>query len=93
MTTQGFDHLYLETHNWGKSVAFWEGLGFKVDFETDITVASSWRRTVPASSLLSSRRRIRWGWRCISASGRPRPARPTMSMSCSTGPRRTGAPK
>jgi hypothetical protein len=35
VTTQGFEHLYLETHNWGKSVAFWEALGFKVDFETD----------------------------------------------------------
>ncbi len=35
MTTQGFEHLYLETHNWGRSVAFWEALGFKIDFETD----------------------------------------------------------
>jgi hypothetical protein len=35
MTTQGFEHLYLETHNWGRSVAFWEALGFKLDFETD----------------------------------------------------------
>jgi catechol 2,3-dioxygenase-like lactoylglutathione lyase family enzyme len=35
MTTMGFDHLYLETHNWGKSVAFWEALGFELDFETD----------------------------------------------------------
>ncbi len=35
MTTQGFGHLYLETHNWGKSVAFWGALGFDVDFETD----------------------------------------------------------
>jgi hypothetical protein len=35
MTTNGFEHLYLETHNWGKSVAFWEALGFKLDFETD----------------------------------------------------------
>jgi catechol 2,3-dioxygenase-like lactoylglutathione lyase family enzyme len=35
MTTQGLDHLYVETHNWGKSVAFWESLGFHLDFETD----------------------------------------------------------
>lgn len=35
MTTQGFEHLYLETHDWGKSVAFWKALGFEVDFETD----------------------------------------------------------
>ena len=35
MTTLGFEHLYLETHNWGKSAAFWESLGFKIEFETD----------------------------------------------------------
>jgi hypothetical protein len=35
MTTQGISHLYVETHNWGKSVAFWEALGFKLEFETD----------------------------------------------------------
>lgn len=35
MTTRGFEHLYLETHNWGKTVAFWQALGFKLDFETD----------------------------------------------------------
>jgi catechol 2,3-dioxygenase-like lactoylglutathione lyase family enzyme len=35
MTTRGLDHLYLETHNWGKSVAFWKALGFELEFETD----------------------------------------------------------
>lgn len=35
MTTQGFGHIYIETHNWGRSVAFWEALGFKLEFETD----------------------------------------------------------
>jgi hypothetical protein len=35
VTTQGIELLYLETHNWGKSVAFWQTLGFKLDFETD----------------------------------------------------------
>lgn len=34
MTVQGFELIYLETHNWGKSVAFWEQLGFKLEFET-----------------------------------------------------------
>jgi hypothetical protein len=34
MTTQGLEHVYLETHNWGKSVAFWKALGFRLDFET-----------------------------------------------------------
>jgi hypothetical protein len=35
MTTRGIELVYLETHNWGKSVAFWQALGFKLDFETD----------------------------------------------------------
>jgi hypothetical protein len=35
MTTQGFELVYLETHNWGKSVAFWKALGFELEFETD----------------------------------------------------------
>ena len=35
MTTQGFDHLYLETHCWSESVAFWRALGFELDFATD----------------------------------------------------------
>ncbi len=35
MSTQGIGLLYLETHNWGRSVAFWQELGFKLEFETD----------------------------------------------------------
>ena len=35
MTTTGIDGVYVETHNWGKTVAFWEGLGYKLEFETD----------------------------------------------------------
>jgi catechol 2,3-dioxygenase-like lactoylglutathione lyase family enzyme len=27
----GLHHLYVETHNWGKSVAFWQSLGFRLD--------------------------------------------------------------
>lgn len=27
--------MYAETHNWGKTVAMWQGLGFELDFETD----------------------------------------------------------
>ena len=33
MATRGFELVYLETHNWGKSAAFWRALGFKLDFE------------------------------------------------------------
>jgi len=33
-TTNGFGHLYVETHNWGKAVAFWQSLGFEVLFDT-----------------------------------------------------------
>ena len=35
MTTQGIDVLLIETHNWGKTVAFWKGLGYEIEFETD----------------------------------------------------------
>jgi hypothetical protein len=35
MGTDGIEGLYIETHNWGKTVAFWQGLGFDLEFETD----------------------------------------------------------
>lgn len=35
MTTRGFDHVYLETHDWDRAVSFWGRLGFEVEFETD----------------------------------------------------------
>lgn len=35
MATTGFDHLYLETHDWAAAVAFWQRLGFELEFETD----------------------------------------------------------
>jgi hypothetical protein len=35
MSTAGIEGLYIETHNWGKTVAFWQGLGYTLDFETD----------------------------------------------------------
>lgn len=35
MTTTGIEGVYIETHNWGKTVAFWKALGFELTFETD----------------------------------------------------------
>jgi hypothetical protein len=35
MTTTGVEGLIMETHNWGRSVAFWQALGYTVEFETD----------------------------------------------------------
>lgn len=35
MKTEGIEGLLFETHNWGKTVAFWKGLGYEVEFETD----------------------------------------------------------
>jgi hypothetical protein len=35
MTTAGITGLLIETHNWGKTVAFWKALGFELEFETD----------------------------------------------------------
>lgn len=34
-TTEGIQGLLIETHNWGKSVAFWKALGYELEFETD----------------------------------------------------------
>ena len=34
MSTNGFDHIYVETHNWGRAVAFWQRLGFELEFDT-----------------------------------------------------------
>lgn len=33
--TRGVEGLLIETHNWGKSVAFWKALGYDLEFETD----------------------------------------------------------
>ena len=35
MSTSGFDHHYVETHDWKKALAFWQRLGFELEFETD----------------------------------------------------------
>ena len=34
MTTTGFNHFYVETHNWEKAIAFWQGLGFEMEYDT-----------------------------------------------------------
>lgn len=34
-TRKGIDGLLVETHNWGKTVAFWQSLGYELEFETD----------------------------------------------------------
>ena len=33
--TNGIEGFYVGTHNWGKTVGFWQDLGFKLEFETD----------------------------------------------------------
>jgi hypothetical protein len=35
MKTKGIDGILIETHNWGKTVAFWRDLGYEVEFETE----------------------------------------------------------
>src|SRR6201991_4216060 len=35
METKGIEGLLFETHNWGKTVAFWNSLGYVLEFETD----------------------------------------------------------
>lgn len=33
MAVEGIDYLYLETRNWGKSVSFWQTLGFELSLD------------------------------------------------------------
>ena len=33
--TGGIGHIYIETHNWGRTVAFWQALGFELSDQTD----------------------------------------------------------
>jgi hypothetical protein len=35
MQTDGIAGILIETHNWGKTVAFWKGLGYELELETD----------------------------------------------------------
>lgn len=35
LPTRGVDWILVETHNWGKTVAFWKSLGYELEFETD----------------------------------------------------------
>jgi hypothetical protein len=32
--TEGIEAVFLETHNWGKSARFFQGLGDEIEFET-----------------------------------------------------------
>jgi hypothetical protein len=34
MRTRGVEGLIIQTRNWGKTVAFWQALGYQVEFET-----------------------------------------------------------
>ena len=33
-TTEGIEAVFLETHNWGKTAKFFQGLGYKLEFDT-----------------------------------------------------------
>ncbi len=35
MIGSGVEHIYIETANWGATVAFWKRFGYELDFETD----------------------------------------------------------
>ena len=35
MSTEGIEAVFVETHNWGKTAKFFQGLGFRLEFETD----------------------------------------------------------
>jgi len=35
MKTKGIKEILIETHNWGSMVAFWQDLGYELEFVTD----------------------------------------------------------
>jgi uncharacterized glyoxalase superfamily protein PhnB len=35
MTTDGIEAVFLQTHNWGKSAKFFQGLGYELEFATN----------------------------------------------------------
>ncbi|MBF6327002.1 VOC family protein [Nocardia transvalensis] len=35
MSTEGFEAVFVETHNWGKAARFFQALGFEPEFTTD----------------------------------------------------------
>jgi hypothetical protein len=35
MKTNGIEGILIETHSWGATVAFWQDLGYRLEFETD----------------------------------------------------------
>jgi catechol 2,3-dioxygenase-like lactoylglutathione lyase family enzyme len=39
MAADSIHHIYIETHNWGKSVAFWRALGFELEEDRGKTSA------------------------------------------------------
>lgn len=34
MSTDGFDHLYIETHDFAAALRFWQALGFELEYDT-----------------------------------------------------------
>ena len=93
VSTNGFGHLYIETHNWGKAVAFWQRLAF--ERSSTQSTAPECCVTPPAgrrSSSPSSRSKTHWRLRCISPR-HPTSWRPTAWMSSVHSTRRTGAPR
>jgi hypothetical protein len=34
VSTEGIEAVFVETHNWGKAAKFFQGLGFRLEFET-----------------------------------------------------------
>jgi len=77
MSTTGFDHLYVETHDWAKAVAFWQRLGFELQYDTGHN-SGMLRHPTGGATQRIRRNRTRTAWRSCewteerkSAAGRP----------------------
>ena len=47
MSSRGIEYVYVETHNWGKTVKFWQDLGYQVELD----LGSSGRLVNPAGGV------------------------------------------
>jgi uncharacterized glyoxalase superfamily protein PhnB len=55
MSGSGVEHVYIETRNWGATVAFWKRFGYEVHFETDHHSGALVHRTGKPTLFVSER--------------------------------------
>ena len=91
MASHGVEGLIIQTRNWGKTVAFWQALGYRVEFETG---RNSGRSSTPTAARTCSwwsvptartRRSSPW-WGRMTRTASSRPGRAPSSTRSPAGP-------